>query len=440
MIALEELIEIQQGYIENAKEDWGVDTIVNAARPNLMGGSGNCVDAAIHRKIDILHNDIGVLKRGIRKELDSDENAETNIIRCKRGEVVKTEGYKLCENIIHTVGPQNDENGRWPNTCSSLAVNTLKSCYSQIVKLALFDSNIRKVAVPVISAGNYEFKFKLAFRIGLSEVYNTLLEYKRRDPEMLQYTTLEKIYFVIPDKENFSQAQKIFRKFKRTFKKEKRVVPNNSFCSQLQLLKQIQLYDSQKGYFAISKSLRYWLVLGRTFLFPANYLKDLFGQENWESRRKFVELFAILKVACMACLLWMLCNNIGALSPNFVGGFMLYNLLDTVTYLLALIVLADIQNPSANIIRSLLMLLINYIETGVELASVGYIWLKGTYSAKELLLYSIANIDFGVEAAICATTDNAWFLCINGAVKFFFITLVFGYFTNHLKRKKFRTD
>ena len=440
MTLLEEFIEIRKGDIENSKELWGVDTIVNAARPNLMGGSGDCVDAAIHRKIDTLHNDMGVLKEAILRELDGNVNAERNIIRCKRGGVVKTTGCRLCDTIIHTVGPQNDENGYFPNVCSSSAVNTLRSCYREIVRLALFESEIRKIAVPIISAGNYGFEFKEAFRIAISEVYNTLLEYKRQDPEMLEYTTLKKIYFVIKDKENHSQAQKIFRRYKRTFKKEKRVVSHNSFCGQLQLLKQIQLYDTQKGYFAISKGLRYLLVLIRTFLFPFNYLKDLFGGENWEARRRFVEFFAIFKLVAMVYLLWILNKGMCVVSPNIIGVFMMYNLCDTITYLLALIVLADIQNPSANIIRSLLMLLINYIETGVELTTVGYIWLKGGFSVKELLLYTVANVDVNVGSRISNDINNAWFLCINGAVKFFFITLVFGYFANHLKKKKFRTD
>ncbi len=59
MITLDEYIEVWQGNIENAKADLGVDTIVNAARPNLMGATGNCVDAAIHKKIDVLNNSNG---------------------------------------------------------------------------------------------------------------------------------------------------------------------------------------------------------------------------------------------------------------------------------------------------------------------------------------------------------------------------------------------
>lgn len=438
MIALEEFIEVLQGNIENAKEEWEVDTIVNAARPSLMGGSGLCVDAAIHKKIDSIHDSKGFLKKEILRELGEPINSNENKIRCRRGSIVKTAGYKLCESIIHTVGPRNDEDGKWPNTCSSSTVNTLKSCYREIINEALEDSKIKRIAIPVISAGNYGIKFNLAFRIGLSEVYNTLLERKRKDPEMLEYTTLEKIYFVIPDATNYEQARKVLRKYKRTFKKEKRVVSHNSFVSQLQILKQIQLYDVQNGYFTISRALRYILVLVRLFVFPFNYLKDVFGRENWETRRRFVERFAILKVLLSAFLLWMVCNHHWTLSQDMFGGIMMYNLVDTMTYLLALIVLADIQNPSANVIRSLLMLLVNYIETGIELAGIGLVWLDKSVPIQKLLLYGLANVDLTSGEQAIETLDNAWYLCMNGGIKFFFITLVFGYFANSLRERRFR--
>ena len=80
MITLEEFIEVRMGYIENANEDWGVDTIVNAARPNLMGGSGQCVDAAIHKKVDKINNDKGKLKREIKNEVDGKDALDTNVI------------------------------------------------------------------------------------------------------------------------------------------------------------------------------------------------------------------------------------------------------------------------------------------------------------------------------------------------------------------------
>lgn len=438
MITLDEFVEVRQGNIENAKADWEVDTIVNAARPSLMGGSGMCVDAAIHKKIDLIHDSKGVLKREIRNELGESKNSNENKIRCKRGSIVKTSGYKLCETIIHTVGPRSDEDGKWPNTCSASAVNILKSCYREIVDEALNDPKIKKVAIPVISAGNYDIKFSLAFRIGISEVYNTLLEKKRKDPEMLEYSTLEKIYFVIQNDENYKQARKILKKYRRTFKIEKRVVSHNSFVSQLQILKQIQLYDVQKGYFTISRALRYILVFLRLFAFPFNYLKDVFGRENWEARRRFAERFAIFKVFLSMFLLWVMCNNYWHLPQEVYGGVMLYNLIDTITYLLALIVLADIQNPSANVIRSLLMLLVNYLETGIELAGIGFVWLEKPDSIYKLLLYGLANINLSSGEYAIETINNAWYLCINGGIKFFFITLVFGYFANSLNQRKFR--
>lgn len=45
----------------------------------------------------------------------------------------------------------------------------------------------------------------------------------------------------------------------------------------------------------------------------------------------------------------------------------IYDLLDTTTYLVALMFLADIQRPSANVIRSLLMLVVNYIEVELDI-------------------------------------------------------------------------
>ena len=105
--------------------------------------------------------------------------------------------------------------------------------------------------------------------------------------------------------------------------------------------------------------------------------------------------------------------------------------------LLALIILADIQNPSANIIRSLFMLFINYIEIVFELTIVGFVWLKTSISKSELLMYVVLGIDFNSSIE---SMENAWFMCMSDVVKFFFVTLVFGYFANHLRQRKFRND
>ena len=43
-------------------------------------------------------------------------------------------------------------------------------------------------------------------------------------------------------------------------------------------------------------------------------------------------------------------------------GVVMYSMLDMITYLLMLILMSDIQRPSANIIRSLRMFFVNYIE------------------------------------------------------------------------------
>lgn len=435
MITLDEYIEVWQGNIEAAKDDLGVDTIVNAARPNLMGATGNCVDAAIHKKIDVLNNSNGFLKKKIREQLDKGKKGE-HAIRCERGSVVETPGYKLCKTLLHTVGPKCDNDRIWPRTCSSSAVSILKSCYRNITQMAFYNDHIKKIAIPVISSGNYGFPFELAFKIAISEVYNTLLDIKKKDKELLEYTSLQKIYFVISNEENYKIAQEILVTYKRTFKKERWTVARNSLESQMQLLKQIQLYDLRNGYFTITKFIRYMLVLIRIFLFPINYLKDLLGKEDWEKRRTFVEVFAIFKVLVAVGILYFIDSSTGIWS-NLQSILMMYGLLDTITYLLALIILADIQNPSANIIRSLFMLFINYIEIVFELTIVGFVWLKTSISKSELLMYVVLGIDFNNSIE---SMENAWFMCMSDVVKFFFVTLVFGYFANHLRQRKFRND
>lgn len=435
MITLDEYIEVWQGNIEDAKADLGVDTIVNAARPNLMGATGNCVDAAIHKKIDVLNNSNGFLKKKIREQLDKGKKGE-HAIRCERGSVVETPGYKLCKTLLHTVGPKCDNDRIWPRTCSCSAVSILKSCYRNITQMAFYNDHIKKIAIPVISSGNYGFPFELAFKIAISEVYNTLLDIKKKDKELLEYTSLKKIYFVIPNQENYKVAQEILVTYKRTFKKERWTVARNSLESQMQLLKQIQLYDLRNGYFTITKFIRYMLVLIRIFLFPINYLKDLLGKEDWEKRRTFVEVFAIFKVLVAVGILYFIDSSTGIWS-NLQSILMMYGLLDTITYLLALIILADIQNPSANIIRSLFMLFINYIEIVFELTIVGFVWLKTSISKSELLMYVVLGIDFNSSIE---SMENAWFMCMSDVVKFFFVTLVFGYFANHLRQRKFRND
>ena len=132
-----DILEVVRGRIEDADQikSRKIDTIVNAANPTLMG-SDQGVDGSIHKAVN------GHLKKGrtfaekICKELDQNSGKKTknkNIIRCCRGKAVKTGGYGLCENIIHVVGSQYDGKSKSGIDCSSSRINTLESCYYEMI-------------------------------------------------------------------------------------------------------------------------------------------------------------------------------------------------------------------------------------------------------------------------------------------------------------------
>ena len=156
-----------------------VDAIVNAANSSLMGGGG--VDGAIHRAggLAILED----CKRIVARQGG-----------CATGEAVITTGGLLpAKFVIHTVGPV--WNGGNRNEAEKLA-----SCYRNSLKLAA-EKNLSTIAFPNISTGIYGYPKNQAAEIAVNEVKNFL----ERVP------TIQKVYFVCFDKENFLLYQSFFK-------------------------------------------------------------------------------------------------------------------------------------------------------------------------------------------------------------------------------------
>lgn len=109
-------------------------------------------------------------------------------------------------------------------------------------------------------------------------------------------------------------------------------------------------------------------------------------------------------------------------------------LVDTVTYLLTLIIMADIQRPSANIIRSMIMLFVNYIEISFDLAFLYYVQYKVRF--REALAFGFLNEKTITELN---SLKDYLFAASNTGLKFFLVTLVFGYFFNHMHQREFRS-
>lgn len=122
----------------------------------------------------------------------------------------------------------------------------------------------------------------------------------------------------------------------------------------------------------------------------------------------------------------------------YVGSFVIiYDLLDTTTYLVALMFLADIQRPSANVIRSLLMLVVNYIEVELDIIVIYLIIGKVFYDK----IYKIENLfDFITGKIENTLVMNNIIEFVNIGIKFFFLTVVLSYFSSHMRTRKFRDN
>ena len=147
-----------------------VDAIVNAANTSLLGGGG--VDGAIHRK-----GGPAILE-------------ECMVIRqrqggCAVGEaVITTAGELPAQKVIHTVGPV------W-NGGKSGEAQKLHHCYWNSLLLAEKEK-FRSIAFPNISTGIYRYPKYAAAAIALEAA------------QSFDYQSLEEVYFVCFDPENFS--------------------------------------------------------------------------------------------------------------------------------------------------------------------------------------------------------------------------------------------
>lgn len=431
------MIEIKKMNIQDAPQRLEVDAIVNCANPTLMGSDSN-VDGAIHAAVDCVNRERGYFKRKIIDQFEPAlETRGENVIRCSRGEAVITKGYGLCKYIIHAVGPESDENRCKPkNIYSSSCVAKLTDCYENIMELVFSHPDIQSIALPVISSGNYGIDFEYAFTIGLTTVYNALLEKEKELRELSDFIELKKIYFVVTDIGNHYQlADNILERYKPIFFKEHRVVSRGAIQSQKEYWKEICLYDSKKGYFAIATGVRRLLLIIRWFLGLWTYIKDLISKEDWVVRRQTVEVISVIKMGIPLPVLW-LAFTYGKL--EWVNIILLcvigYDLLDTITYLLSLMLFADIQRPSANVSRSLIMLAVNYIEVELDMACVFMLIrnIQHDFQSMSMVLEFLIG-DKGAELSKCLNWANS-------GIKFFFLTIVLSYFSSHMRLRKFRTQ
>lgn len=428
-----------------------IDTIVNAAKPTLMG-SNQGVDGVIHRAVDLYEHEVGWLKRKICSDLRTEEG--DTLIRCQRGKAVTTEVDGFCKHIIHVVGAIYDGklngDGIYPEggECTSSCIKTLESCYYEIVEEIKKHTDMETVGIPIIGSGEYKVPFETAAKIAVASVGNALIDWKNQDKEMFEMAGIKKIIFFVYDldgvkrRKEYECIKKILEKFNPIFKKDRKVAYQSSWKASLRYLKDVCQNDHKRGYFAVAKTAR-WLILILRFLFlPLLCLKDLLGKYDWQKRRTIVESMAFIKIF-VPFLGWFLVKE--QLFPTWMIfgkeiciAIVLYLMLDTITYILVLILMADIQSPSANIIRSMILLFVNYVEVASDMAFLYYCYYRGEVRFRNALAFGFfGELSVGIEKM-----ESLWEYVLWGgniAVGFFFITLALGYFMGHMRQRKFRS-
>ncbi len=444
--------------LDNSGKAIKINTIVNAADPTLMGSDKpNTVDYKIHEAID------NILKQSdppttfnekICEELAERAGAHTvgkpeeKKIRCSRGNAVLTKGYGLCTYVIHVVGAIYDGNAFKGKECSNSRVRTLESCYYKIVEVIRSHPDIKNVAIPIISSGNYGFPFEFAARIAVATIGNALLDWQAEDEESFESAAIENIVFFTGKPKQDSDSgrdkheecvRKIIGEYRRVFEKQHRVVFQKTYQSQMQCIKEVQDYDEVRGYFSIARTFRLWLLRFRVVLgFLSNFIKDKRGGNDWQERRCVVERTALTKIF-LPCILWGAVRYWSGMPEWMIilcTAALCYSTIDTVTYLMALLFLADIQRTSANVIRSMLLLLFNYIEVSLTMAYLYYLYGNGTVACRIALEFGIMG---NIDANRILTLIEYLFLYGNAALKFFFLTIVFGYIAGHLRQRAFMT-
>lgn len=242
--------------MEAEKQIDSIDTIVNSALPELMGGEANTVDRTLHELIDQ---------------------------KLKENKVESTFNQMICR--LHNKKPEKN--------CTSSSIQLWESCYYEIVRSIRQHPDIRNVAVPIIGSGNYGVDFKIAARIAVSAIGNALMEWKQSDEEDFNTSKLENIIFFVKPKtedcsvESGTKASKneqldiikeIFAEYVDIYRWNHQVVFQDSFTSQRQYYNEILLNDKKRGYFAIARCFRCVLVWCRMFFgIISNKIKDTVG-------------------------------------------------------------------------------------------------------------------------------------------------------------------
>lgn len=456
-----DILTIISGDIVDLKENKGtneevpivIDAIVNAAKPTLMGGSG--VDGAIHNKVGALLRQQGSVETDnsssdtrsneelfnlkIKEELEEDEKSPDFKIRCKEGEAVTTEidmeSKGFVKYIINAVGPKYDG--------GAICVRTLRKCYESIMKEVFLYGDIKKVAIPVISSGNYGFPFELALRVAIATIGNCLITEKHENYD--NFCRLEKVFLVIYEERHHLETDAIYKKFEKQIVAEERMVYWGAVERQIAYCSEILKNDSAKRrYFTITKGFRLFLA-GSRFLFPISMgIEKCVTRYSWKRQREVAEICTLFRTF-IPLLNLIFVQVLQKSDPGWLNshiwvlvmlcGFSAYFMADTIICLMSLIFLTDLHEPSANRLRTIILLIFNYIGMFLGIAQFYYTYFWNRITIWQALDYSILGI-----ASIEEKPMTLWLRMIEysrAGIQFFFIVLTFTFFVSHLHQRQY---
>ncbi len=417
-------IEIVCGDIIEITKKYGVNAVVNCAKRTLMGGHG--VDGAIHDAIDSINNEKNYFKSQIKAELDDGNIKYDNTIRCDYGKAVITKGYGLSDYVIHAVGPKWDGNDKEVGgMCSKGCLDKLKNCYKESLDF-MINYGCKSIAIPVISSGSYRFNYSIAARIEFASICNYLIKLKKRDKE--RFEMLEKIYIVVFHERDKKCFDLLCDDFSDYVNKEKQLIYLPTSDSYKSYKKEVSYDKEKRNYFGIVKKIREFLVISDKIFFISYLLKKTFGDKTWEGRRLLIEIQSIIKIV-IPIIFYIVSPYVMNKSIKVIMiTLAIYLLLETLVYATKLLFLSDILNPSANSLRSIVLLFINYIEINFYFAYF-YNWFGGT--GRKIALFMALNN---------AENINNVSIIIGGVQKYiilYFSGIILVHFINNFRPRKF---
>lgn len=425
-------IEIVHGNIVDIVRKHDVEMIVNAAKRTLMGGNG--VDGAIHKAIDDLNNKTGFFKEMIKAELDGTIPKKDDINRCDYGKAVVTKGYKLANYVVHAVGPKWDGNDKKVgDSCSKSCIDKLKRCYESVLDCML-EYGCNTIAVPVISSGSYRFPFGKAAKIQFISICNFLTQLRKKDPE--RFEMIDKIYIVVFNQDDIKCIENIRNEYVGSVNKGKQLLYLSTEESYKAYLKDIKDYDSERrNYFGAIKFLRLLLIISEKFFYCTYLLKKCFADKTWEGRRIFIEMQTIIKSIIPFVLLLVISPDIPIWIRNILTGVSVYLMSETLIYAAKLLFLSDILNPSANSIRSIFFLFINYLEINFTFAFLYRLY--GCFPQKGWLecLYEA----FEHSSQVPESQLGMILVILQNCITLYLVGIVFTFFVNSFRTRKFNS-